>query len=824
MIGKTAAADKVAKWKAIDDAKKAKIHAIDTGKRAAAKQKVRYAVRTDGKRKVRDGVGAIIKRTGLDKTKPVKAANALITQFNARLNPVRNKVVNSIWAKTVRTPFKFFSGVNIFVKKLLVYFGGAMLGALLLYGGFLTICQAFFPPSADGDTNGAIDAPTNAQTMVDYLYEYHQAYMINIFEAGRVSHPGGKDYLDYGIPKNWELHEEHYPNDEAISDTSMTAVKKDGKIVGYNLYHYWGPSVIDYHATVIVDYDSLGNPITDVMTVHKGIGNLGTFGVTDIGEYEDLDAIILKDSDAYEENRHHDNDELTVKFKFHGSEFSYKYTDEEPHTGESYTVRDSDDLPEPMFYSMDELYRGFVSCAVAFCGNEPENTNFWNRYGKQVFDVVMENATLTLTNVYTEDDDSDHKVEWWYTGGPGGRQHCEDRTLISHIMLVVDIDDSGIQDMMRLSEWSGKELGDLEDHSVVYLQEHFPDISGLGNGDKVIRDWPQVDPDIDGVDDDFAHKGAMKEFNILNNWFTPKGSVTKYILRRYGHSNGFVTDPRYYPDGWQYYQYWWGWYADGDPDYPDVYPGLKADGLSENTHKDDSEIISEVMEGALDYYEFRDGDWEETFPGLTFPAVLPNIYGKSYPSPFFSDEELAEIEDEEALIKTILDLITDLHIDLDGDRGDLINFALSCVGKFVYKYGGSVTDFNHLPSGLDCSGFISFVLSMGDPNNYKRYTAGELAHSAASTTWDGNYDSLQPGTLIVKNGTYGTSTGSSNHVMLYIGKVQMEGDSEPRDYCVECTTSTNSAGQKVSGVQLTSEKRMKYVAQNYQFVVDPFSL
>ena len=111
----------------------------------------------------------------------------------------------------------------------------------------------------------------------------------------------------------------------------------------------------------------------------------------------------------------------------------------------------------------------------------------------------------------------------------------------------------------------------------------------------------------------------------------------------------------------------------------------------------------------------------------------------------------------------------------------------------------------------------------GVDTSYNRRNAATIAKSYASVQFNGNWDNLQPGSIVVKNSVAGGATTSSNHVVIYIGKVQMEGDSAPRDYCVECTTTTDKkTGKTISGVQLTSESRMNYIARNYQYAVDPF--
>ena len=92
-------------WKAVDMATKNKIHAIDTGKRNAAKQKVRYAVKTDAKTKARDGIGYLVKRSGLADTKVGKAVSGLKKGMGAATGKARNKIMNNFLATALKKPF-----------------------------------------------------------------------------------------------------------------------------------------------------------------------------------------------------------------------------------------------------------------------------------------------------------------------------------------------------------------------------------------------------------------------------------------------------------------------------------------------------------------------------------------------------------------------------------------------------------------------------------------------------------------------------------------------------------------------------------------------
>ena len=95
-------------------------------------------------------------------------------------------------------------------------------------------------------------------------------------------------------------------------------------------------------------------------------------------------------------------------------------------------------------------------------------------------------------------------------------------------------------------------------------------------------------------------------------------------------------------------------------------------------------------------------------------------------------------------------------------------------------------------------------------------TCSGLLNNYPSSSFNGDFNSIKPGSLIIKNNTAGTLSGSSNHVVIYLGYMQLEGDSAPRPYCVECTTSGGT-----SGVQLSSPGRINTIS-GYDYVIDPF--
>lgn len=224
------------------------------------------------------------------------------------------------------------------------------------------------------------------------------------------------------------------------------------------------------------------------------------------------------------------------------------------------------------------------------------------------------------------------------------------------------------------------------------------------------------------------------------------------------------------------YREWPGWW--------------ESDGTPNNEHKI-----------AVDNYEYKEEDWTDGFDTVIFPESRASL---------LRDFEIQEI---------ILQLLD--YADTEGmsqEQIDFIQFALSCVGKYYYLYGGGHGNLDNVEvgSGLDCSGFVSLVLKNSGLLPGSSLTCSGMLNQYPSSSFDGDFSSLKPGSIIVKNSSAGTLSGSSNHVVIYLGYMQLEGDSAPRPYCVESTTAGGT-----SGVQLSSPGRINTI-KNYDYVIDLF--
>lgn len=159
-------------------------------------------------------------------------------------------------------------------------------------------------------------------------------------------------------------------------------------------------------------------------------------------------------------------------------------------------------------------------------------------------------------------------------------------------------------------------------------------------------------------------------------------------------------------------------------------------------------------------------------------------------------------------------------IKYKGSRADLVRGCLSLTNAGVsYVWGGGHTappspwcDFQYVPKGMDCSGFVSYVLAYAGIKPYAYgttcdYASGKMGgdviyfeNGIHVNDFEENGGSIKVGTLLVK-----TLTHADNHIIIYIGNGKV----------AESTTYNG-----VSGIQ-TNDITIKRISDGrYHFAID----
>jgi len=202
--------------------------------------------------------------------------------------------------------------------------------------------------------------------------------------------------------------------------------------------------------------------------------------------------------------------------------------------------------------------------------------------------------------------------------------------------------------------------------------------------------------------------------------------------------------------------------------------------------------MTENYRFAVDSYGFK----EDTFTAFYEGVVLPSQRAQQF--------SRAEID---ALINEIILW----NGALTEEQQAAIEYAMSLIGKYTYKYSYWGQDGLH----SDCSGFISRVMQDTGVSSWpggRRGCTGFLSLYGGAR-WNGDYSTLAPGSLIIKNGEIGGAKSSNNHIVMYCGM----GEDGP--IIVECTSARNPMTDK-DGTQQASQRRASYIAQNYAYVIE----
>ena len=157
--------------------------------------------------------------------------------------------------------------------------------------------------------------------------------------------------------------------------------------------------------------------------------------------------------------------------------------------------------------------------------------------------------------------------------------------------------------------------------------------------------------------------------------------------------------------------------------------------------------------------------------------------------------------DFEVYFGTVGNMFTDVQIEEllakiienNGELNELqtavITTALQGCGKFTYSMASHANCRKGVRGGAtDCSGFVSWV-----HNNCGMYNNTNICNT--TTTWSTapghkamNASALKPGDIVIKGepGAPSASTGASNHVIIYLGKIKNEKTGQMEDWIAEC--------------------------------------
>ena len=747
-------------------------------------------------------------KANVDKySSPVKLAqNKLKNRYDAFINkrlpwlrPLQNRLKNNVVARAIRAPFSLLNLIKRAAKKIIFVIGIILLIIILIWVIFMAIVGMMGDQATGYDSETETIADSTAQKMVDYLYSWQEAYTENVFECS-VDTEQGIIWAQKRLPESW-FDQIRASDPTIMADANVASVYYGGEIAGFNFGKYWGQRAWTHgggedavgarpiYETSITDTWEVGGEdgYTDYEshTVHlKFYGNAGLMG--DIGDYDmpsvrecyeagidELEFNINGNSEnpgswssAYEawEDPEYLNPDVTCTFTYLGSRYSYAVTNEK------YT-QFYDTEGRLRDYGIDQFYKAFLIFGMGFQNNDGADASFATCYTKEVFDDIMEHATVTLTYEYEKEDKDDNiKINMNVDG--------DDVTLYTNdyykckVHVDVLLEDTGLVDMMYRD--ATLEVEELDGTNWVHHDE-------VGN------EWAHSShpfyniesrllDEIITVESEYVYVTKDRSDNGYRAWYTEDQGENKLPLwgmTEYENANRDMLRERVYD-------------ADGLP-----------------------RLYSEVMDNCISYFDLDEDDLDIIFGELTFPSGWVST--------------LSQIEIQRAL-HDMEQWYQDHGLDMSqfANMEEYLQFILSTVGRYQYVYGmhntGDWAEYNK--RGFDCSGYISYLLqAMGKIPNGAYYTAGAFAAGAtghAVTDYNGNPESLKIGDLVVKNKTYGTATGSDNHVIMYVGKLQLAGDDAPKDYFVECTSNS-----KANGTQLTAADswRGNWIKNHYNYVV-----
>lgn len=440
---------------------------------------------------------------------PVKSVRSTIRQkvINPITRPfkaVSDRLRNTVIAKA-HTKFKLFTG-NL---KKWILIGGAGFFLAIIVLDVILLCGSAKTETADYDyEKGETVQDSVAQKLINHLYSYQYAYSIN----GTTCDPSNIDaegnlLIEKRLPMSWFEQIKAVDYDIDNQEEKGVAVFWDGSIAGYNFKKYWGqradksgmPPGLDsfendnyYKAEVAVwdgtydeelqyvynyetgtsdwevvevehmetvpiylyGYAGMKDDANDKFDENYYIGNY----ITKLNFYDDMFKYnISHDSVAYENWLERENPDVTIRYHYFGSKYCFDYTG-----NKESKFRDLEGTWH--YYNVDELYKSILTVTMALTNNSGasemetlynnaeivfDNYDFVKLYAKNLFDLVMDNATVTLETKYEENPED--VLTWtFYDEALDAYTPLEAVGYRCHVTLDIDITDCGIMDMMVL--------------------------------------------------------------------------------------------------------------------------------------------------------------------------------------------------------------------------------------------------------------------------------------------------------------------------------------------------------------------------------------
>nr|WP_297765572.1 NlpC/P60 family protein [uncultured Butyrivibrio sp.] len=721
----------------------------------------------NGTVKVTDGIQ---KATHVDKVAKGKIRGAVdnfkLKHFQ-KLSALRDKLLDNKLMRTVGKPFSAVNAVKRALFKGTIFVGLALLVIFLLVPMLVMIISAL-PDIMDFDpTKDETVADTTAQKAINYLYSFQEAYTENAFEC-RTDTEQGRIWAEKRLPESW-IEQIQGSDSTIINENNNAAVYYDGALAGFNFNKYWGQRAWvsgggedsygnkPVYVTTVSDTWPVGGDdgYTDYETHSVTLKFYGNAGLTgNIGSYtmplsvydcylsnidelefningnsenpgtEETEAYTLWESDEYV------NPDVDCTFTYMGSKYSFNYTE-----GKYSYYYDTEGGRKS--YTIDDFYKSFLTIVMGFSDNGREDAEFTTLYAKEIFDAVMENATVSMHYEYEREDKEDNLT--MKINSPDGEYNVASNDYYNcKVFVDVIINDSGLMDLM------------YQDTTLEVTER---DGSTWTHNGEVGNEWVHSSHAFYNIENATYEEVSGVKSNHAYKQTNPNSSKGDY-RGWYNESQGEGTTPL------------WGM---SKPEYED------RNTLVQHTFYDGIErTYSSQMESMIEAYNLSVKDWESFVEGLMFPSGWARM---------LSDGEIirALVEARE----------NGLNVADFENYEDWLQFALATVGRFGYAYGaGHGIDWRtYNGNRFDCSGFISYLLQQqGKLAPNEAYGCSGLMSHFGSSSYSGDPSSLKPGDLVILNGKAGEKTTSENHVKMFLGYLQLDGDSEPKPYFIECAS------------------------------------